>query len=136
MVIKKGVIRLKLRKCTWSFDIKITSLDKIDKTKVTMGDAKDVWKQIPISRNDGSPIYSFRVFTIEQNGHTPYHRHPPEHLNYIIEGHGVLVTENGEEHEVKKGDFVLVLPNEKHQYKNKSANEPLVMICAVPKDYE
>ncbi len=116
--------------------MKITSLDKIDKTKVTMEGAKDVWKQIPISKNDGSPIYSFRVFTVEQNGHTPYHRHLHEHLNYIIEGHGVLVTETGEEHEVKKGDFVLVLPNEKHQYKNKSASKPLVMICAVPKDYE
>ncbi len=28
----------------------------------------------------------------------PYHRHPYEHLNYIIEGHGALVTESGEEH--------------------------------------
>jgi hypothetical protein len=40
MVIKKGVIRLELRECTWGFDMKITSLDKIDKTKVTMGGRK------------------------------------------------------------------------------------------------
>ena len=116
--------------------MKITSLDNIEKVKVAMEGAKDVWKQIPISKNDGSPIFSFRVFTIEKNGHTPYHRHPYEHLNYIIEGHGALVTESGEEHEVKKGDFALVPPDEKHQYKNKSASEPLIMICAVSKDYE
>lgn len=116
--------------------MKITSLDKIEKIMVTMEGAKDVWKQIPISRNDGSPMFSFRVFTIEKSGHTPYHRHPYEHLNYVIEGHGVMVTESGEEREVKKGDFALVLPDEKHQYKNKSASEPLIMICAVPKDYE
>jgi quercetin dioxygenase-like cupin family protein len=29
-----------------------------------------------------------------------------------------------------------VLPDEKHQYKNVSAKEPMVMICAVPKEYE
>jgi quercetin dioxygenase-like cupin family protein len=116
--------------------MKITSLDKIDKIKVTMEGAKDVWKQVPISRDHGSPIFSFRVFTVEGNGHTPYHRHPYEHLNYIIEGRGALVTETGEKLEVKKGDFALVPPNEKHQYKNRSAIEPLIMICAVPKEFE
>jgi hypothetical protein len=37
---------------------------------------------------------------------------------------------------VKKGDFVLVLPDEKHQYKNRSSKTPFMMICAVPKEYE
>jgi quercetin dioxygenase-like cupin family protein len=46
------------------------------------------------------------------------------------------VEENGREHEVKKGDFVLVLPDEKHQYKNRSPKSPFIMICAVPKEYE
>ena len=118
------------------FDMKITSLDNIEKAKVIMDGAKGVWKQIPISKNDGSPTFSFRVFTVEQNGYTPFHRHPYEHLNYIIEGHGALVTESGEEHEVKRGDFALVPADEKHQYKNKSASTPLIMICGVPKDYE
>jgi quercetin dioxygenase-like cupin family protein len=30
----------------------------------------------------------------------------------------------------------MVLPDEKHQYKNTSAKSPVVMICAVPKEYE
>ncbi len=59
-----------------------------------------------------------------------------ETLNYVIQGHGTLVAEGGEEREVKKGDFALVLPDEKHQYRNKSATEPLIMICAVPKKFE
>ncbi len=116
--------------------MKTTILNELDKIKVTLEGAKDVWKQVPISKNDGSPIFSFRVFTIEPNGHTPYHTHPFEHLNYVISGTGVLVNEDGEEQEIKTSDFALVLPNEKHQYRNKSAGEPLVMICAVPKDYE
>jgi quercetin dioxygenase-like cupin family protein len=116
--------------------MKINRLDDLDKVKMDMEGAKDVWKQVPISSEDGSPNFSFRVFTIEPNGHTPYHTHRFEHLNYIIDGHGVLVNETGEERQVKAGDFALVSPNEKHQYKNKSETEPLIMICAVPKAYE
>lgn len=116
--------------------MKITALDKLEKVRVTLEGAKAVWKQVPISKDDRSPLFSFRVFTIEPNGHTPYHTHPFEHLNYIIEGNGVMVNEKSEEQKIHTGDFALVLPNEKHQYRNTSASEPLIMICAVPKDYE
>ena len=44
----------------------------------------------------------------------------------------MLVTEGGIEREIEKGHFALVLPNEKHQYKNTGAR-PLILICAVPK---
>ena len=114
----------------------IRSLDKVEKIKANMEGADKVYKQVPISKDDGSPVFSFRVFTIEPGGHTPFHRHPFEHLNYIIEGSGVIVNESGQEREVQKGDFALVLPDEKHQYKNKSISEPMIMICAVPKEYE
>jgi len=116
--------------------MKITSLNEVEKIKPDMEGATGIYKQVPISKDDGAPMFSFRVFTIEANGHSPYHQHPFEHLNYIIEGHGAIVTESGEEREVKKGDFAMILPDEKHQYKNMSASEPFVMICAVPKEYE
>jgi quercetin dioxygenase-like cupin family protein len=116
--------------------MKITNLDQAEKMKMTMEGAKDVLKQVPLSKNDGSPNFSFRVFTLLPDGHTPYHTHAVEHMNYIIEGDGAVVTESGEERPVKKGDFVLVLPGEKHQYRNRSSKNPMVMICAVPKEYE
>ena len=47
-----------------------------------------------------------------------------------------LDTESGEEREIKAGDFVLMHPDETHQYRNRSADRNFVMICAVPKDYE
>ena len=47
-----------------------------------------------------------------------------------------MINEKNEEHEISAGDFALVLPDEKHQYRNKSEIEPLIMICAVPGDYE
>jgi len=116
--------------------MRISNLDEIEKVKPDMKGAKNIYKQVPISKDDGSPTFSFRVFTLEPGGHTPYHEHPFEHLNYIIEGNGAIVLEGGEEREVKKGDFALVLPGEKHQYKNKSTSEPMLMICAVPKEFE
>jgi quercetin dioxygenase-like cupin family protein len=116
--------------------MKITSLKDVKTVSVDMEGACCVNKQVPISKNDGSPSLAFRVFTIEPGGNTPYHTHPFEHINYIIEGSGVIVTETGDERPVKQGDFALVLPGEKHQYKNTSATAPMVMICAVPNEYE
>ena len=57
------------------------------------------------------------------------------HMNYIIEGEGALVNEAGEEKPLKAGDFALVNPNEKHQYRNKGS-KPFMMICGVPKEFE
>ena len=54
----------------------------------------------------------------------------------VMEGEGALVNEKGEEQDLKKGDFALVLPNEKHQYRNKLADKPMVMICGVPNEFE
>ena len=114
----------------------ITRLEDTAKTRMMMEGAKDVWKQVPISKADDTPNFSIRVFTIMPGGHTPYHAHPFEHLNYVIDGEGAVVTETGDERPVKKGDFVLVLPDEKHQYKNTSSKDPMVVICGVPKEYE
>jgi len=116
--------------------MKVVSLNQVTKTKAEMEGAKDVQRQLPIGQCDGSPVFSFRVFSVAPGGHTPYHRHPYEHLNYVIEGHGVLVEESGDEREIEKGDFALVLSDEKHQYRNSSRDAPLVMICAVPKEFE
>ena len=116
--------------------MKITRLDETRKEIPKMEGASGISKQVPISRQDGSPIFSVRVFTFEPGGHTPFHTHPNEHINYVIEGSGAVVTASGEERDIKKGDFILILPNEKHQYRNKSTGNPLVIICAVPKAYE
>ena len=113
----------------------LSSLGKAEKIKLEIEGAKNVYKQIPISKADGTPTFSFRVFTIEPGGHTPHHTHSFEHLNYIIEGSGIVLGQDGE-HKIKKGDFAMILPGETHQYKNTSLNKPLVMICAVPKEYE
>ncbi len=116
--------------------MKITRLDEVAKMKPDMEGAENIYKQVPISRDDGAPSFCFRVITLEPGGYTPFHRHPFEHLNYIIKGNGAVVSEGGKEHEVKEGEFVLVLPDEEHQYKNTSTSEPMLFICAVLNEYE
>ncbi|MHB8111201.1 MAG: cupin domain-containing protein [Syntrophorhabdaceae bacterium] len=116
--------------------MKITNLELTNTVKMTMEGAKGAWKQIPLARADGVPHYSLRVFTIEPGGHTPYHQHSFEHMNYIIEGEGTLVDATGKGNPVKRGDFCLVMPDEVHQYKNTAKDKTLVMICLVPKDYQ
>ncbi|NOX45457.1 MAG: cupin domain-containing protein [Chlorobi bacterium] len=116
--------------------MKIISLKEVPKKKVEMEGVKDAWKQVPLSKEDNAPVYAYRVFIIEPEGFTPYHQHPYEHMNYVIEGKGALVNEAGEEQAIKAGDFALVLPDEKHQYRNKSADKDFVMICGVPKEFE
>jgi quercetin dioxygenase-like cupin family protein len=113
----------------------VTKLDKVEKTILRMEGAKGVHKQIPLSRKDGVPTFSFRVFSIEPGGYTPFHQHDFEHMNYVINGEGILVAKD-REHELREGDFALILPREKHQFKNSSENQNLLIICAVPREYE
>jgi quercetin dioxygenase-like cupin family protein len=116
--------------------MKTIRLENVKKEKMMMEGADKVFKQVPISKETGSPSFCFRVFTIEPTGHTPYHTHDFEHLNYVIEGNGALVDAQGVENQIKAGEFALVLPNEKHQFKNMSETDPFIIICAVPNEYE
>ena len=116
--------------------MKITSLNQTPSIPMQMEGAVGVLKQVPLGVADGAPNFSFRVFTVAPGGNTPYHSHDSEHLNYILQGEGVLVDEAGQEHQVRAGDFSMVTPHEKHQYRNVSATEELKFICAVPLAYE
>ena len=114
--------------------MKITNLDQCESCAVDMEGASGVIRQVPIGKADGAPNFSIRVFSLEPGGHTPHHEHESEHLNYIIEGCGeVLDGQNPKP--VSAGDFVLVKPHEKHQYRN-TGNTPLVFLCMVPSSFE
>lgn len=104
--------------------------------KIDIEGAKGVSRQVPVGKAENTPHFSFRVFTVEPGGYTPYHAHPFEHVNYIIRGKGALKDESGDLHPVREGDYCLIYPNEKHQFRNRSGEEDLVFICAVMKEYE
>ncbi|MFP4636979.1 MAG: cupin domain-containing protein [Spirochaetaceae bacterium] len=115
--------------------MKITKLDAVPAQRLESDDVEGVMKQLPVGSPDGAPNFSMRVFTLDPGGYTPYHAHPWEHENYILQGSGVLVNEHGEETPVQAGDFALVLPNEKHQFRN-TGSAALQFICLVPKEHE
>ncbi len=64
------------------------------------------------------------------NGHSPYHRHPWEHEVFILEGDGLVVSED-REHPFGAGDAIYIPPNEKHQFKN-TGNLAVKFLCLVP----
>ena len=42
----------------------VTNLEHLEKLEMALEGAKDVIKQVPISKDHGSPNFSFRVFTV------------------------------------------------------------------------
>ena len=116
--------------------MKIIPLSDVPAAPVDMDGAAGVIKQLPIGSRDGSPSFSFRVFTLAPGGHTPFHSHEWEHINYAISGEGVIVDPDGSRRPFAAGDFALVPPDETHQYRNASDTDDFVMICAVPAAYE
>lgn len=114
--------------------MKIIRLEDCPARTVTMEGAQGAIKQVPIGRADGAPTFSVRVFTLESGGHTPHHAHEAEHVNYVLEGEGEILTDAGPRR-IAQGDYVLIPPQERHQYRNNSSVR-LVFLCMVPKDYE
>lgn len=114
--------------------MKIVRLEDCEKNAVQMKGAVGAARQVPIGKADGAPNFSIRVFTLAPGGHTPHHVHASEHVNYILQGRGE-VMDGDTPREVKAGDYILVTPQQKHQYRN-TGTDPLVFMCMVPTAYE
>jgi quercetin dioxygenase-like cupin family protein len=87
--------------------------------------------KILIGLTDESDNIIMRQFTIAPEGHTPYHQHNYEHLVKVEKNKGMVVDENGDQHEVQKGQSVFVKANEKHQFRN-PFGEDFEFICIIP----
>ncbi len=83
-----------------------------------------------ISPNEGWEGYVMRVLELTEGGYSPKHSHPWPHINYILEGQGVLHLE-GEDHEIKKGSYAYVPGDKLHQFKN-PGKDVFKFICIVP----
>lgn len=100
---------------------------------VVMEEVLGVTKRLAQGPADGVPTVALRVFTLEPGGHTPYHDHPFEHQNVVLEGQGVIRTPEGDR-PIGPGTLALILPGETHQFRNTGAG-PLSFVCVVPKEY-
>lgn len=111
--------------------MKINNNHEIESAEVQMEGAKKVRMKILIGPKDESHNIIMRHFTISPGGHTPYHQHNYEHVVKIEKNTGIIVDENGNEHEIKVGQSLFVKPDEKHQFKN-PFSEDFEFLCIIP----
>jgi quercetin dioxygenase-like cupin family protein len=83
-----------------------------------------------ISKDDGAPNFSMRLFEIEPGGRTPLHSHPWEHEIFILEGRcKVIIGES--EYLVGPGYAVYIPPNMRHTLIN-TGEGSLKLLCLIP----
>ena len=97
---------------------------------VTEDGASKVTIRQLITADTQAPNFAMRLFELQTGGNTPYHTHAWEHEVFILKGKGEIVTEEGPR-PFKAGDAVLVLPEEKHQFRN-NGSEAVNFICIIP----
>lgn len=113
----------------------IKNIETVNASDVVMDGARDVKVRVVFGPADQAPTFAMRIFELAPNGHTPLHSHPFEHEVLILDGDIALVTDSGEK-PVRKGDAILVMPDEQHRFKNRSDSESARFMCLVPIAYQ
>ena len=113
----------------------IKKIDGVPMQDVYLEGAKDVKVRVLFGPADEAPTFSMRVFELAPGGHTPFHTHPFEHEAVILDGDIAAVTEQGEK-PLEKGDVLLIMPGDKHQFKNLSNTQGARFMCLVPIEYQ
>jgi quercetin dioxygenase-like cupin family protein len=113
----------------------IKNIDEVPLQDVNMEGAKDVKVRVLFGPADDAPTFAMRVFELAGGGHTPWHTHPFEHEAILLDGDIAVVTEDGDR-PLRKGDVILMPPEEKHQFKNLSGTKDARFMCLVPIAYQ
>jgi len=111
--------------------MKINTNNEIPASDVLMEGARGVKMKILLGYDEGSDKIIMRHFIIASGGNTPYHQHNYEHLVKIESNRGIVVDEDGNDHEVMKGQSIFVKANEKHQFRN-PFKEDFEFTCIIP----
>ena len=90
-----------------------------------------VVKKALIGQEEGWDDHVMRLFEVGPGGHTPLHTHRWPHINYMVEGKGVLHID-GTDHPVEPGSFAFVPEGSKHQFRNVGEGT-FAFLCIVPK---
>lgn len=104
---------------------------EVKKENVNVEGAKNTTIRWLLGEDSPAPNFYMRLFEVEPGGYSPYHTHSWEHEVFILEGEGKINTK-GKSFELKQGSFVLVEPNEEHQFEN-TGNGVLKFLCMIPK---
>ena len=87
-------------------------------------------KRKVFAKEDGAPTFAMRVFDVEPGGASSHHSHDWEHEVLILQGYGILKTEQGDT-PFTEGMAIMVPPDEVHQFQN-TGTETLRFACMVP----
>ena len=109
--------------------------DQVEQVPVDMEGAVGAKVQVLLGPADDAPTMAMRIFELAPQGHTPYHAHDFEHEVMILEGDIAVVTPEGDI-PVQPGDVMLVMPQDTHQFKNRSDAKPAKFMCLVPIAYQ
>jgi len=110
----------------------ISNAKKITAAGVDAPGAAKVTKKSLVGPGHGWKGWVMRLFTIAPGGHTPRHTHPWPHINYVVEGEGILYL-GGKENLVEPGSVAYIPGGEEHQFMNRSRRE-FTFICIVPEE--
>jgi len=110
----------------------IGNINDLQAKKIDSLQAKNAAMKVLVSSETGWDDYVMRVVEVETEGYTPKHSHPWPHINFIIEGDGLLMID-GKDNPVKAGSFAYVPSDHLHQFKN-IGQEVFKFICIVPKE--
>lgn len=115
--------------------MQIRNMNDVPAVPVEMQGANNVTVKVLFGPKEGAPNFAMRIFELAPDGHTPCHNHPFEHEVLILDGTIAVVTPDGPQ-TLMKGDSLLILPDETHQFKNLSAGDNARFLCLVPVQYQ
>ena len=113
----------------------IKSPNEVKQVPVTLEGAADVKVQVFLGPGDKAPTMALRIFELGPGGHTPYHDHPFEHEVMILDGDIMTRSPDGDT-PVSPGEVLLIMPGERHQFRNRSATSTARFMCLVPIAYQ
>jgi quercetin dioxygenase-like cupin family protein len=103
---------------------------EVEPQEVTEEGAERVTVRWLLARPEGAPSFAMRLFEVAPGGHTPRHEHAWEHEVFMLEGE-VEVIAGEEATALTPGDAALVLPHERHQFRNKGGATAR-FLCLIP----
>ncbi len=110
--------------------MKVQAIDSHKQNEVTMEGAANVKMRMLIGPDEGAKNFHMRHFELGAGGNTPRHSHDYEHEVLVLDGAGVLFTEQGEQ-PFQAGNVIFVPAGELHQFINRT-DQPCEFICLIP----
>ena len=109
---------------------KVVRASEVEASRVEEEGAEKAWIKWLISKDDGAPNFSMRLFELEPGGRTPLHSHPWEHEVFILSGRCRVIL-GDEERVVEPETAIYVPPNLTHSFLN-IGSEKLRFLCLIP----